>query len=181
MPPVPLDPKRLSFRPLAAADVPALADWYYAPHARPWFGKDRSRDSIVEEFTGYLAGSEPINSFIVDYADQPIGLVQWVRMGDFPEAMRGYEVTDPDVVNCDILIGEPEFVRRGLGAPLVLRFLDEVVFTDPRFVTCLIDPEQANTAAIRAYEKAGFTFVRTVIDHEDAKTRLHLMELRRSP
>ena len=177
--PAPLDPSALTFRPLSAADLPTLHGWFNAPHAQRWFGKGRSQIQVVEEFTGYLAGSEPIHSFIACYAGRPIGLVQWVRLGDYPDAMRGYEVTDPDVVNCDVIIGEAAFVHRGLGGPLVLRFLNEIVFSDPRFVTCVIDPESENTAAIRAYAKAGFTYVRTVIDPEDGKTPLHLMELRR--
>ncbi len=176
----PLDPAQLSFRPLVAADVPGLWAWFDAPHARRWFARSRTEEGTVDEFMGYLAGSEPIHNYIVSYDGRPIGLVQWNRIGDFPLQMNGYEVTDPDVVNCDILIGDAAFVRRGLGAPLVRRFLDEIVFAaDPRFVTCVIDPERENKAAIRAYAKAGFTFVRTVIDPEDGQTALHLMELRR--
>jgi aminoglycoside 6'-N-acetyltransferase len=165
---------------MTAADVPGLWAWFDAPHARRWFARERTATSIVEEFNGYLAGSEPIRCFIASYGGRPIGLMQWTRFGDFPLQMNGYEVTDPDAVNIDVLIGDPAYVRQGLGAPLVLRFLDEVVFpADPRFQTCVIDPERANTAAIRAYAKAGFAFVRTVLDPEDGKTPLHLMELRR--
>src|SRR5262249_59435438 len=68
------------------------------------------------------------HNYIVSYAGRAIGLVQWNRLGDFPLQMNGYEVTDPDVVNVDILIGDAAYVRRGLGAPLVRRFLDEIVF-----------------------------------------------------
>jgi hypothetical protein len=61
-----LDPALLTFRPLVAADFPALHVWFNAPHARRWFGKKGpTLESVVEEFGGYLAGSEPINSFIV--------------------------------------------------------------------------------------------------------------------
>jgi RimJ/RimL family protein N-acetyltransferase len=44
----------------------------------------------------------------------------------------------------------------------VERFVDDVVFADPSVRACVIDPELANVAAIRAYEKAGFVPVRTV-------------------
>jgi RimJ/RimL family protein N-acetyltransferase len=40
----------------------------------------------------------------------------------------------------------------------------------------VIDPHEANAAAIRAYAKAGFRYVRTVVDPEDATIRLHLMQ-----
>jgi RimJ/RimL family protein N-acetyltransferase len=176
----PLDPAALAFRALTADDVAGLWAWFDAPHARRWFARTRTPQSLVEEFMGYLAGSEPIHNYVVLHGERPIGLVQWTRMGDFPLQMKGYEVTDPDVVNVDILIGDAAYVRRGLGAPLVQRFLDEIVFAAAaRFRTCVIDPERENAAAIRAYEKAGFTFVRTVIDPEDGETPLHLMELHR--
>jgi RimJ/RimL family protein N-acetyltransferase len=176
----PLDPALLSFRPLEAGDVARVAGWYFAPHAQRWFGKDRTPESIEREFTDYLAGSEPLHSYVVGYDGRSMGLLQWARFGDFPVEMRAYGVTDPDAVNCDVLIGEPELVHRGLGAPMLRRFLDEVVFAaDPRFSTCVIDPEEANVVAIRTYAKLGFTFVRRAIDPEDGVTPLHLMELRR--
>ena len=41
--------------------------------------------------------------------------------------------------------------------------MEDIVFADPSIDTCIIDPEITNTAAIRAYEKAGFVAVRTVV------------------
>ena len=56
--------------------------------------------------------------------------------------------------------------------------MHEVIFADPAVPRCFIDPEQINKAAIRAYEKAGFTFVRDVADDGEGKT-VHLMEMTR--
>jgi len=42
------------------------------------------------------------------------------------------------------------------------RFLVEVVFRDERVRVCVIGPESKNVAAIRAYEKAGFRFFKTI-------------------
>jgi aminoglycoside 6'-N-acetyltransferase len=175
----PLDPAALAFRPLVLPDLPMLKGWFDQPHAAPWFRGGRPLAAIVEEFTRYFDGTEPINSYVVSYAGAPIGLCQWERLGDFPETAKAYGATDPETVNCDILIGDPAFAHRGLGGPLVRRFLRELAFREPRFVSCLIDPRAENAIAIRAYGKAGFRHVRTVADPEDGEL-LHIMELSRA-
>jgi aminoglycoside 6'-N-acetyltransferase len=159
-----LDPALLDFRPLAKADLPRLCDWFNAPHARRWFGEGRSLASVVQEYTPYIEGNAPIRPLLVSYAGRPIGMISWERFGDSPDFMRTYGVDDPDAVNCDVLIGDADFVHRGLGAPLIGRFLREIVFSDRRYSTCIIDPNPDNAIAIRAYEKAGFRYLRTVAD-----------------
>jgi len=60
----------------------------------------------------------------------------------------------------------------------VRRLLEEHIFADPRVVSCVIDPLVGNAIAIRAYEKAGFHFLR--VAPEDGEGRaVYLMELRR--
>ena len=178
--PTPLDPDQLTFRPLALDELPMVKAWCDEPHAAPWFKGGRPLEDVVAEFLPSFRGEEPISSFVVSYAGAPIGLCQWERLADFPETFRAYGATDPGTVNIDVLIGDPTFARRGLGAPLVLRFLRDVVFqSDAGATVCLIDPRVENAVAIRAYEKAGFCYVRTVADPEDGE-RLHLMELTRA-
>ncbi len=55
-----------------------------------------------------------------------------------------------------------EYLYRGLGGEILRRFLVEVVFRDERVRVCVIGPESKNVAAIRAYEKAGFRFFKTI-------------------
>jgi aminoglycoside 6'-N-acetyltransferase len=173
----PLDPSALAFRPLALADLGRLHAWVAAPHVSRWFG-ERSLESITLEYSDYIEARVPLHAFIVCLADRPIGMVDWSRFGDFPELMEGYDVDDPDAANCDIVIGEPDIIHRGLGAPLLVRFLREHVFANARVTRCIIDPHAENTAAIRAYAKAGFRHLRSLNDHEDGRP-LALMELRR--
>jgi RimJ/RimL family protein N-acetyltransferase len=174
----PLDAALLAFRPLEKADLGRLASWFNAPHARRWFGHGRSLGSVVEEYAPYIEGTTPIHPFLVSYEARPIGMIAWERFGDSPDFMRTYGVEDPDAVNCDVIIGEVDFAGRGLGAPLLRRFLSEIVFFDSRHSKCIIDPEVENLAAIRAYEKAGFCYLRTLLDDGEGNA-IHLMELRR--
>jgi dihydrofolate reductase/RimJ/RimL family protein N-acetyltransferase len=174
----PLAPEPLAFRPLERADLPLIQAWSVAPHARRWYERNATLAAVEAEYVPSIEGRVPIAAYVVLYAGRPIGMMEWMRFGDFPEAMPLYGVDDPDVVNCDVLIGESDMAYRGLAAPMIRRFLREIVFRDPRFAVCIIDPEVENRSAIRAYEKAGFRWVRTMPDDGEGKP-IYLMELRR--
>ena len=174
----------LTFRRMTLSDLPRLHGWMNAPHARAWFGQRAgSLGEVTAEYGDYIEGRVPILAYIVTtgVADgaRPIGMFTWERLADFPEVMSLYGVTDPGTANCDVLIGEPDWAHRGLGAPLLRRFLAEIMFADPRVTCCVIDPEVGNAIAIRAYEKAGFRWVRTAPDDGEGKP-VYLMELARS-
>jgi RimJ/RimL family protein N-acetyltransferase len=171
------DEEALSLRPLGPDDLPQLHAWFRQDHVRPWFG-ERSMEDVREEYEAYFDGRELVTPFVVLLGSRPIGMVGWSRFGDFPEMMESYEVDDPDAANCDILIGDLASTRRGIGPRVIDLLLREHVFADPRITSCIIDPHEDNARAIRAYEKAGFRYLRTVRDHEDGRA-LHLMELRR--
>lgn len=164
----------LAFRRLVESELPLLHRWFHAPHAERWYGKGATNDEIDDEYRPWIRGEVPIRSFVASIDGRDVGLLDTARLGDFPELMERYGVTDPDTANCDVIIGEPDAAQRGAGPAIIRAFLDRVVFADPRVTTCVIDPEADNAVAIRAYEKAGFRFVRTADDGED--THVYLLE-----
>ncbi len=163
---------------MTLAELPLLKVWFRAPHADRWFGKGKSDQEIDEEYIPYIEGTVPIHPYIVRLGARPIGLICWERMGDFPELMQIYEVTDPNASNCDVIIGEADAAHRGLGPPMIRRFLKEIIFANPAISCCVIDPEAENTIAIRAYARAGFRPLRAIPDDGDGAP-VFLMELRR--
>jgi len=73
-----------------------------------------------------------------------------------------------------------EYVHRGLGGPILRRFLRKATFTHPDVGTCVIGPDPANSGAIRAYEKAGFTYLKSVTVPGDLPSgQEYLMLIRR--
>jgi len=52
---------------------------------------------------------------------------------------------------------------------MIVRFLDEIVFARPETTACIADPDLKNTASLRAFEKAGFSAVRELVDPEDGQ------------
>jgi aminoglycoside 6'-N-acetyltransferase len=167
----------LSLRPLRAADLALLHGWFQKDHVRPWFG-ERTMEDVLEEHTAYLERRELVSPLVVCLAGREIGVVSWSRFGDFPEMMEAYEVDDPNAANCDLLLGELDTTRRGLGPAVIELLLREHVFAAPRITCCIIDPHEANAHALRAYEKAGFRHLRTVKDPEDGRPLQLMLRVR---
>lgn len=67
---------------------------------------------------------------------------------------------------------------RGFGNMMLSKFVEEMVFGRDDVTTCVIGPEPDNKRAIRAYEKAGFVYKKTVqIPNEKQPT--YIMELKK--
>ena len=159
--PRPASPDAISFRPLRYSDLPLLHRWLNAPHvARWWYGDDTSWHGVQKEYTLYIEGREPVEPYLILHDDRPIGYIQAYLISDDEEyaGLVGVE----DSAGVDMFIGEEEYLYRGLGGEILRRFLVEVVFRDERVRVCVIGPESKNVAAIRAYEKAGFRFFKTI-------------------
>jgi ribosomal protein S18 acetylase RimI-like enzyme len=70
-----------------------------------------------------------------------------------------------DLVDIDVLIGEPEFLDRGVG-PRSLGLLLDRLRTDPVVTVAGVGTSVSNERAIRAFEKAGFRLFREFQDPE---------------
>jgi RimJ/RimL family protein N-acetyltransferase len=77
-----------------------------------------------------------------------------------------------------MFIGNQDYLSQGLGAPLLRRFVREVVFADASVVSCTIGPDPTNSIAMKAYEKAGFRYLRT-IQLQETNEQQYLMVMTR--
>jgi len=74
----------------------------------------------------------------------------------------------------DVFLAEEEQTGRGLGSRVIAEFVRDVVFATPATTACVAGPEADNRAAIRAFEKAGFTAMRGFREPQD-ENRLHVL------
>ncbi len=146
------------FAPLRSSDLPSLATWFAQPHVERWW-REPSDLVTVEQTYGRLAqGLDPTEGFIVHFNDRPIGYVQRYLVDENPdwrETIRG-ALGHSDGIGIDYLIGEPEFVGRGVGRRLISQFVDASWSRYPSAAYIVVALQQDNIASWKALEAAGF-------------------------
>ncbi|HLX13894.1 MAG TPA: GNAT family N-acetyltransferase [Bradyrhizobium sp.] len=151
-----------AFRPMSAADLPTIQRWLGMPHVRQWWHDPSEQFELVR---GDLHHPD-MAQFIVAADAREFAYLQCYNLsawntgfGPQPEGTRGL----------DQFIGEADMLGRGHGSEFVRVFADQLLASGiPRVV---IDPDPANTRAIRAYEKAGF-FRDRIVDTPDGPALL---------
>lgn len=158
-------------------DFPLLQRWLNTPHVLQWWDKPGPTFTEVEEkYLPRIEGRDPTDSFVIEYAERPIGYIQRYLIADYPDYARHVGVADR-AIGIDVFIGEADLIHRGLGPALLKQFLRDYVFNCPDVTSCVIGPAISNRSAIRAYEKAGFVYFKTaVIPEEDEPEYLMRVE-----
>ncbi len=141
---------------------------------RRWW--DEAEPAYPERtLAGYRAairGEDPTLMFLIAMDGRPIGLIQTYRISDHPEYAAALDCGF-EAAGVDLFIGEPELVHQGHGPRLLRAFVREMVFDRYDVDECVVGPSVDNAAAIRAYEKAGFSHWRdAVVPGEPAPERL---------
>jgi aminoglycoside 6'-N-acetyltransferase len=150
---------------------PLLLKWLEAPHVKTWWDSqlEWTLELIQKKYEPYLNSSNLMNAYIFSVESKPIGYIQYYNKHDFPRE-HDYAMELPEsCAAIDWYIGEPEFVRRGIGTKALKLFLDIHVFSN--FDNVFVDPDTPNVSAIRVYEKIGFI---TISKTNDDKVTLML-------
>lgn len=154
---------------MAMDDLPLMHRWLHAAHVREWWsdnGDAPAYEAVVEKYGPSIRGEEPTEAYLICYDGQPIGYIQTYMIRAYPEYAAAIAV-DEDAAGVDLFIGEADSLHKGLGSHILRAFLREIVFAAGGATSCVIGPSVKNSIAIRAYEKAGFRYLKTVrIDDE---------------
>lgn len=145
-----------------------LITWLQTPHVAQWWAQGEVWDTqaVSEKYNSYVQGykinehgiKKNIDAFIIVYEQQPIGYIQFYNVYDFSRDIAFEEIRKKLPAECaalDIFIGDLSCTGKGIGVLAIKEFLEQHVFK--KFSACYVDPEKNNAAAIRAYEKAGFS------------------------
>jgi len=160
-----LDPDLISFRRLTQDDLPLMHRWLNTEHVARWYRvrgvSEPSLEWVTARYLPRIRGDDPTRAFVISLGARPIGYIQAYLIADNPEYAAQVQVEE-GAAGVDMFIGEVDVVYRGLGSHIVHRFLREVVFREMGATACILGPEPQNVNAIRAYEKAGFRYLKTV-------------------
>lgn len=155
---------KLTFSQLNDSDFPLLLAWLESPHVKKWWDQDviYTIDLVKEKFGRHTHGLTISNNsnnktyaYIISVNDEKIGYIQAYNARDFSEE-NGLDLgtISGSICGVDLFIGKANFLNKGIGPKILNEFEKQILV--PHFDWCLIDPAKENTAAIKAFAKAGF-------------------------
>ena len=157
-------PPRIVFRPVAEADFPMLWRWLAEPHVRLFFQKTPiSLAEVAAKFAPRLRGEVPTRCHVALHDGTPFGYLQSYRNANWPEwaEMIGRD----GGASIDLHIGDPAFLRRGLGRAMLAAYVRDFVF--PHFADLsdvYVAHEITNAAAVAASIAEGFRVVGSFVE-----------------
>jgi RimJ/RimL family protein N-acetyltransferase len=153
----------ITFRPVAVADLPLLADWLSRPHWQEWWGDAETELGYIRDM---LEGRDTTEPFLILLNGSPAGYIQMWHIKDArvePWITQAPWVADlpDDAVGVDLSLADPACLSRGIGTATLVAFVARLRDAGQREI--YIDPDPENLRAVRSYEKAGFRAVETLL------------------
>lgn len=162
-------------------DVPLARRWLLEPHVRRWWHDDPDEhdypEGTLREWGAAIRGEDPTDMFIMEMDGRPIGVIQSYVVQDYPDYADEVGELVERALSVDLFIGEPALVGRGHGPALLRAFLRRDL-ARRCLAYCVIGPSRANVAAIRAYEKVGFRYLRDYREDDTSDPEHVLLDLR---
>lgn len=177
-----VNPTQISFRPLAIEDLPLLHRWLNeTPSVVEFYahGEPIPYEKVCKKYLPRVKGEDPTTSYMIMYADTPIGYIQAYLWRDYSDLARAQGL-DEESAGLDLFIGHADYLGRGLGPHVLRSFLQSIIFANPVVASCVILVEVRNTAALRAYAKAGFRQLRMLPDLPDEPGPVYLLRVGRA-
>lgn len=172
---------KIIFRRIKESDLPLLHKWFNTPHVSKWWEIDGnhhpSLNEVKKHYSPRVTGDERVDVYLIIHDGTPIGMVQSYNLDDEPAEKANFGL-DRSCAGIDMLIGEPDYVHRGLGSGIIREFLKEIIFKEYDVDCCIVDPYVKNEIAIKAYKKAGFRYLKTVW-YEKERKREHILSIDR--
>lgn len=168
----------IDFRPLQENDLDISYKWFLTDHVIKWYSKKAwTLSEVKAKFLPRVLGTEPTRCFLILLAEKPIGQIQMYKIDDYPKYKKMIQI-DENAAGVDIFIGEEDYLHKGLGSIIIKKFLQDFVFLKLDVDTCIIGPDPKNLAAIKAYQKAGFNYFKTILNTEE-NAEEYLMKIKK--
>jgi len=159
---------KIHFRPLETRDFPKMLTWLNTEHVKQfWKEPFHTVEDIEDKYGGYVTGEKPSTPYVIMINGVDIGYIQTYYYSDWqddndPDNYISLMDADKDSAGVDLFIGHKDYIHKGYGVHIIRTFIKEYVFANHRSVNVIITPEPDNFVAIKAYEKVGFKWYKTI-------------------
>lgn len=153
---MPNSDRAIDFISVQREHYPLLAAWLGEPHMREWWGDP---DEELEHIRYMVEGTDTSRPFLIRLDGELVGYIQYWFVGhhqnrEWIEEHPWLAELPADAVGVDLSIGVAEQLSQGIGSAALAAFVAKL--RSEGHQTIIIDPDPANLRAVRAYEKAGF-------------------------
>ncbi len=141
----------MRFRKFNLEDITIFTQWLHQDYIAKWYEnpEDWIYEIVSEDFSW-------ISHFIVEYDNRPIGFCQYYDYVKGEETWHG-SIPREGTYSIDYLIGEPEFIGKGLGKEII-KTLNHIIFSDSDAKRIIVQPEEENHASCNTLLAAGFDY-----------------------
>ena len=146
---------KFTFEKLEKKHIPLLLAWFEKPHVKDWWPVPEKNETI-KKFLKRIRSKDTFG-YIVKLDEKPIGYIQYYYIDRTNEKTGSWLPDLPETtIGTDQFIGDPDYLHKGYGTHFIKEFLTYMRTIEPDITTVIVDPDPANLAAIRCYEKVGF-------------------------
>lgn len=134
-------------------DIPMLKLWLNKDYIIKWYVDP---DEWINEINERMGEFSFVKHFIVSLNDTPFGFCQYYTCSDAGEDWYG-DTPLKGTYSIDYLIGEEEYLGKGLGKAIVELLIQEI-FTLQGAERIIVQPEQENSASCNTLLSSGFIY-----------------------
>jgi len=135
--------------------LPLVSMWVSRPHVARWWGDPAH--ALAE-----IRAQPADTSVLIVVGAKPVGYICWQRPSRAELEGAGLEELPDDLIDIDLMIGEPDARGRGVGPEALRQLLEKLAALGARLVG--LATATANQHALRAYGKAGFRPYRDFVE-----------------
>ncbi|UCG87570.1 MAG: GNAT family N-acetyltransferase [Gemmatimonadota bacterium] len=144
--------------------MPQLGVWLRRQHVARWWGDPDHALAAIREHS-------PTTQALIAVDDRPVGYLCWQKPEPEELAAAGLNGLPADLIDVDILIGEPDLIGLGVGPRALSLLLERLRAEGVSSVGMATAAD--NRIALRAYEKVGFQ--RFQVFHEAGQEMCYLV------
>lgn len=143
----------LTLRPILDSDLQLLESWLNKEYILKWY---HDADEWLSEIKQRHGDFSFLHHFIVLKEDKPIGFCQYYDCFDAQE--EWYDVDERNTMfSMDYLIGEEEYLQKGLGKEIVKMLVNKIRGNLPN-VKIVVQPDNDNTASCKSLLSNKFIY-----------------------